>query len=222
MSDNTTATLRQRTPDQLSRHKDVAKRLQKVSRQFHGHGQIGEAFQELVKAGSNAKWLERTILNLPRYPLYHQRNRFGYAEQRRLKYVISKIRSVADDLARMRALLALLSFRAKDRPYFAPELPEFFRQIADWLQASKSTIDPHEISSFGPSDRIPYLIDHVTYVSGRPHYREMATLIGAAYGEHNFSEGQLKMFVRRAKAAEERRRALRGNGFSPKTASYSD
>ena len=205
MSGNNTATPRQRTPDQLSRPEDkyVVNRLQKVSRQFHSCGEIGEAFQTLVKAGCHPNWLEQKILCLARYPLYGRRTRYGYAERRRLKRTISKMRSVAEDLGQMRALFVLMTFRARNWP-IDRDIPQLFEQVADWLQVSESTVDPREISLFTASDRIPYLIDQVAHLTGRPHYPEMATLIGAAYGEPNFSEGQLKMFVRRAKATAKR------------------
>jgi hypothetical protein len=172
------------------------KRQRQLSKELHGHGPVGQAFDAVCRAGCDADWLERALLTLARYPLERGHKVYGAKDKRRLTRVIRKIESAARELQRFGTLMLLST--VKEWPAPPQELPAFLGGIAYCLRESLASPEKWaQVRQMTAADRLPYLIDVVRRSTGKPRYAHMATLIGAAYGETDFDETSLKMRISR-------------------------
>ena len=172
------------------------KRQRQLSKELHGHGPVGQAFEDVCRAGCDASWLERVLLTLARYSLERGHKTYRAEDKRRLRRVIRKIESAARELQRFGTLMILST--VKEWPAPPQELPVLLGGIAYCLR--ESLVPPQKwphLRQMTAADRLPYLVDVVRRSTGKPRYAQMATLIGAAYREPDFDETNLKMRISR-------------------------
>ena len=164
----------------------------------------GQAFEKICKAGCDEKWLESVLVKLGRYPLKRSHAVYTTEHKRRLERLIAKLESAARELEKFDRMMVLSPVDEWPAP---PEhLPTLLRGVAYCLREGASRSNKwFNLRRATAAFRVPYLIRQVARQTGRPHYAEMATLIGAAYGRPDYSESDLKMLVSRANASERRR-----------------
>jgi len=75
------------------RRKQDLERQQGLSKELHGHGYVGRAFEELCKAGCDARWLESVLLDLIEFPLGQSHATYTAKETPGASYRESGVRS---------------------------------------------------------------------------------------------------------------------------------
>jgi hypothetical protein len=83
----------------------------------------------------------------------------------------------------------------KQWPTPPDEIPGLLSRIASCLREALSRGKWKKLRNFTGSRRIPYVVEEMRRRTRRPHYKELATLIGAAYGRPDYAETNLKMCV---------------------------
>jgi hypothetical protein len=148
----------------------------------------------MCKAGCERVWLQTALLSLARYPLHPTRIKaFPIEEKRRMERVIRKLESARVDLERFDHSVFISGWP----PQSPVELEHLFAQVEDLefgLRHVAKTANPRVMTA---RDRVPYLLQVIKKATGRAHYPEMATLIGAAYNEPSFDAENLKMLDHR-------------------------
>jgi hypothetical protein len=189
---------KRRSDEECERKRQLYKKLHDSNRY------IGQAFDKVCKAGCDAKWLELVLLTVAHYPLKRSHAIYGAEDKRRLERLIAKLESAARELEKFDPMMVLSPVDEWPAP---PEhLPTLLRGVAYCLREGASRSNKwFNLRRATAAFRVPYLIRQVARQTGRPHYAEMATLIGAAYGRPDYSESDLKMLVSRANASERRR-----------------
>lgn len=175
--------------------------------QLRGRESVGRAFRVVCDAGCDAKWLERTLLSAPLFPWKRSKRRFKNSGRAQVDRIIAELECAAREL--QTHVRTLIVTGVKDWPVPPDELPSTLRGIASCLR--KAMASPRRLREITAADRVPYIINTVRKQTGRPHYAEMATLLGAAYNLPEMNEDQLKVFVRRSRA-----RSRSGNARSAK------
>jgi hypothetical protein len=193
------------------RRKQDLERQQGLSKELHGHGYVGRAFEELCKAGCDARWLESVLLDLIEFPLGQSHATYTAKEKKRLERAIANLESAAHELGEFiqQTGSLILQSTVEDWPTPPHGLPIFLRGIAYCLRESRASGSTkwRGFRRMNAAFRIPYLIDEVERRTGRAHFREMAELIRAAYGRGDFSEQDLKMLVYRSRYSSRRRQS---------------
>jgi hypothetical protein len=185
------------------RRKRQLERQKKLSTELHGHGAVGQAFQELCKAGCDEKWLEGALLGLADSSSFGRSHKvYSYKEKQLVTRAMANLDSAAADLTAFLDKTDLLFMHSSVRDWPVPllRIPVFLRGIAYCLR--KSIDDPNlpDFRLMTASFRIPHLIAEVRRRNchHRSYYEQTATLIGAACEKHHFSATDLKMLVSRS------------------------
>jgi hypothetical protein len=195
--------LGQLTESELWRKRQLRRRKE-LSNEFHGRGTVGQAFQELCNAGCDEKWLERALLSSGDYfPFGRSRRVYSHKDKKGVEHAISNLESAAADLTQFISrtdTLFMHSTAVEDWPVPLLRIPPFLRGIAYCLRECLADTHLPNFQGLNASFRLPYLINEVKRRTAghRPHYEQMATLIGAAYRKPNFSANDLKMLVSRS------------------------
>jgi len=188
LSDESTS---ERRKGQIERHK-------KLSMQLRGSGTIGQAFERLKQAGCNGKWLERSLQSLADFcPFGRSARMYSEKEKKRAVRASANLHAAASDLEEVFDKAErefLYSTAVEEWPLPLDRIPIVLRGIADCIR--KTIADPHlpRFQAFSASFSIPWIIYEIKQKTSdhRPHYEDMATLIGAAYGNRRFSADHLK------------------------------
>jgi hypothetical protein len=174
-----------------------AMRARSISRKLHARGVVGNAFKALCVAGCDQSWLETTLCSLPQYPLEYRRKAYTVEERKRLERIIANLKFVASELRNFQCGKLYLT-NVRDWPFPPETLPSIVEDLANKLEQSTTTPQKWmNLRTWTGYDRIPHLVDKVRASTGKPHYRELATLIAAAYDQPEFSEDRLKTLVAR-------------------------
>lgn len=179
-------------------------RREKLLKELHGHGTVGRAFQELCKAGCNARWLElRLSCSADFFPFGPARPDYTYREKQRVVRAIANLEAAAADLEKFLDAAGTLFMHSavKDWPVPLHRVPVSLRGIVYCLRESMDDPNLPKFIHLNASFRLPHVINEVRRRTAdhRPHYEQMATLIGAAYGKPDFSSDDLKMLVSRSR-----------------------
>src|SRR5207245_3293465 len=114
------------------RRKQDLERQQGLSKELHGHGYVGRAFEELCKAGCDARWLESVLLNLIEFPLGQSHATYTAKEKKRLERAIANLESAAHELGELIQQTGALSLQStvqhRPTPPHAP--PILLRALA--------------------------------------------------------------------------------------------
>jgi hypothetical protein len=173
-------------------------RYRRLHEKLHGAGPVGQAFKRLCNAGCDAAWLERTVCSLYHYPQTQKWRAFNASDRRRLQRIAGNLEHVGRDLARFQSMI-LLS-RITEWPVPQGEVASIVEGIGYCLK-QVTTSPTSGLTIATARFRILHVIAQIKRSTGRPHYADMATLIGAAYGRPDYSEGELKMLVARTRTA---------------------
>jgi hypothetical protein len=133
-------------------------------------------------------------------------------DERKLRRMVKNLDRIAKELTDMNVLIMVTTVR---RPRTMLPLSEMGRRISSISnQIRKAVRNPkwREFKTLTSSHRLPYFVEQVKRITGKPHYSDLAILIGAAYRELDFSEDDLKGYVRRAQS---RRKSSPGNSNQP-------
>lgn len=175
-------------------HRDSARRRQ-LHKQLHGAGYVGQAFRKLCDAGCDGAWLEHRLLSLHNFPLTRKRRKFNASDKRQLRRIAQGLEHAGRELAKFDLMILLSTIT--DWPVPRQEVASIVEGIGYCLGQVAASRSWEGLTIATGSFRIPYVIEQIKHFTGRPHYAEMATLIGAAYGRPDYSEGELKMLVLR-------------------------
>lgn len=167
---------------------------QAFSAELNGSGIVGQAFQTMCQKGCDPVFLESRLMGLR---IYAQRPKKHYnaTDRRKLNGIVLKLQQCADDARRFVPMMVFSSIR--DWAIDPLEVPIRFAKLAQQLEeASKQ---PSIVGDRNPSigERVAELVNEVSLQVGRPHYKEMTDLVGAALRKPFFSEDDLKMMVQR-------------------------
>jgi len=179
-------------------------RQRRLAKELHGKGAVGQAFQELCKAGCDGKWLEQQLFFLAEHaPLGRSRKECSFKEKQLVARAASNLDSAAADLDKVLDNIPtlLLDSTVKEWPVPVQRTQVVLRGIAYCLR--KSMTDSHLVNrrSLTATLRLPWLLSEIKRFTSdhRPHYAHMAAVIGAAYGKPNFSKDSLKTLVSRSR-----------------------
>lgn len=177
------------------------KRGSALSAQLDGNGPVGEAFRKVSRAGCNAGDLKRWLLKLQSelhiHPLERQRSYFPIERRRKLERIAADLEFAAAELGGEANfwIFALGDLRGDILgPTPALQVIELVRKLA---RVIKNAIPHLNVTTITASEPIIAIIEEVRRRTGRPHYAQMATSIGAACAKPLFSEGDLKMLIAR-------------------------
>jgi len=178
-------------------------RNRQLREELDGTGCVGQAFKRLCDAGCDAVWLEHTLFSLQNLPLKRKRKAFNASDRKQLRRIAQNLEYAGRELNRFRAIM--LTSKIQDWPVPVEELPSIVEGIGYCLKRAVESRNWNGLVVATASFRLPYMIAEVKHSTGRPHYAEMATLIGAAYGRPDYSEGELKMLLARTRNARRRK-----------------
>jgi hypothetical protein len=164
-------------------------------KQLHGKGPIGDAFRSLREAGCDPAFLERALCKTYLYPWSRSKKCVTNIERKRVERVIANLEADARELQEHPRILLLSGM--VDWPMPPLDAPLMLRGIASCLREALHSLSGRQLKSATAALKIPWIIRQVKAQTGRPHYAQMATLLGAAYNRPQFSEEHLKMHVRR-------------------------
>lgn len=173
--------------------RDLAARL-------HGHGPVAEAFKKVTQAGCKADDLECWLLKLQAYPLKRERSYFPIQRRRKLERIATDLDHAAAELGSEAGIwvFALGDLRGNILGSTRPvEAVALLRRVAHIARNAIQNL--RNVTTTTASLPIAAIVKEVTRRTGRPHYAQMATLIGAACGRPQFSEDDLKMLISRRK-----------------------
>lgn len=185
--------------------KDERKRRKKLREELHGSGPVALAFERVCKAGCAAEWLENELVPVgSRFPFRRTRAMLPAATRRKFGQIIRGLEVTSDRLSKIldQPGMSLIFLKVEEKEWPTPwhELPSVLRKMATNLRTSLSSPIWRPRRFGNPARfRIPYLIEQIRQATGRPHYADMATLLGAAYDRTPYSEQDLKMLVSRAR-----------------------
>lgn len=180
---------------------------------LRGAGFVGQAFQRLCNAGCEKHWLEREILLLRLLPFESPRKPYTAEDERKLQRLIKKLDRIAKELSDIEALIMVKTVRRPRTMLPLAKMGQRVTSIANQIREGVENPKWRGFKTFTGPLAWPDLVEQVKQFTGRSHYRDLATLIGAAYGERSFSEDDLKSYVRRAQL---RRKGSQGNHASGK------
>lgn len=195
--------------DPVERFAKEQQRQLRLKESLNGPGPVGDAFRGLCAAGCDSGWLEDQLIRLRLCPLRRSRKAIRPKDLRRVRRLIANLEKLSRELP---GLYALIFLGPKvDWPIDPQDVPGLLSGFAACLRKSLEVGRKwQQLRELTAASQLPWLVEQVRACTGRPHYGELATLIGAAYDEPEFSEPQLKMFMARNK------RKRRGNVSLPK------
>jgi hypothetical protein len=167
----------------------------RLSTKLHGRGPVGQAFRELCNAGCTPEWLENALLSTRRYVLKRSTKSFRIQERRRVERIVRDLDSAARELKDFTKMMFFGG--VEDWPVPPHDVPTVLAGLAYCLRECMTSPIGTNLKEATASFRLPYLVSEIRRQTGRPHYAQMATLLGAVYGRPEFSEADLKMFVAR-------------------------
>jgi hypothetical protein len=182
--------IRLKSEEHARAYRNLHRRLHDLSKE------VGQAFHELCEAGCKAESLEATLQGLRIFPVQLGRTKklLNCKTRGCVSGAAANLDSAARKLERSQSLILSLWNKSGDWPVPAHELVKVVRGIAMCLR--KGLEKPNEAFHATARDHVPFVIDEIVRETGRPHYKQMAVLIGAAYGGR-YPEADLKMLVSR-------------------------
>lgn len=166
----------------------------RLGNQLHGTDYVAFAFNLVCKAGCDPKQLEGRLVGLANYNKRPQKH-FSVEKIRTLNGIIKKLSDCAEDL---REFVPLMVFSArKEWPIPPLDVPDSLSNLAIGLREASRAEFIKQFKNPSVTQRVSDLVGYVTAMTRKPHYSEMATLIGAALEREGLSEDDVKMMVRR-------------------------
>jgi hypothetical protein len=181
--------LRKRGPSPSEREAALKKRLR-------GDDYVGDAFRALLKKGIAEEWLEFRILDLLFHPMRRTRKRHPAADKRKLLRIVGDLEKAGRELRNFDMLFGFAD--AQQWPVPAHEVPLIVGGIGFCLRQAMQAPGWDGSSDAQVWVMINYIVIGARFQTGRCHYEHLATLVGAAIGNPEFSAEQLKMGIRRS------------------------
>jgi|SRR5690348_17067727 len=178
----------------------------RFAKAIYGKGFVADAFRRLCAKGCDPKHLQTNLLKLSRLPQGKLPKLYNAKDLLKLQAIAAKVKKAADELEPFEDLLMRESFGGRnflrefldwERPI---QIPSTLRQVSDRLNQCSDWAKSSPYTYPNVYERIPVVVDYVRTTTGRPHYEEMATLIGAALLDPKFNLEQLKMICERRKS----------------------
>jgi hypothetical protein len=175
-----------------------------LAARLDGKGTVGEAFRKVSRAGCNASDLKRWLLKLQSelqmYSYERQRSHFTVDRRKKLERIAADLEYAAKELGGEAGIwIFLLGDLRGDimGPTPAREALDLVRKLA--LVTRKAIPSLGGVATITASLPITAIVGEVRRRTGRPHYPQMAILIGSACGLSDFGEEHLKMLIARRK-----------------------
>ena len=184
-----------------------------LTTQLHGTGFVGQAFHKIVKAARDRevfehdleRWLTKLESESYIYPLGRTTSLFPAERRRKLERVAADLENAAAELGRGGGFWILSWGSSRDvlgcnTALEMRQTLDALRKLAQIVRNANSTLGDSTsgtVKRMGASWPITAIVSEVRRRTGKPHYSQLATLIGAAYRKPNFAESDLKMLVTR-------------------------
>jgi|HubBroStandDraft_6_1064221.scaffolds.fasta_scaffold186025_2 hypothetical protein len=164
---------------------------QHLHTELRGSGQVGRAFRVLVEAGCDPELLEHRLLMLRTvYPYERWKKAYSHKEHRANETAARKLVSAIDDLSK--------TAHADLMGAFSNISLKEIRSASDRLRAHAIRMKAAPGRTAVAADAIPGLVKQVRqWTGGRPYFKQLASVIGAAYGKKAYSADDLKVFDHR-------------------------
>ncbi len=165
---------------------------------LHGNGPVAKAFEKVTQGGCKANDLKCWLLKLQAYPLKRERSYFPVQRRRKLERIAADLDHAAAELGSEAGvwIFALGDLRGNILGSTKPvEALASLRAVARITRIAIQNL--RNVTTTTASRPITAIVKEISHRTGRPHYAQMATLIGAACGRPQFSEGELKMLISR-------------------------
>ena len=152
---------------------------------LHGKGVLGSAFRKLVEKGCDERWLERCIVDdRHAHPWRSSRNPLGRRELNELLGTVQILRRQAGKIEPFLPLLiGRVALHDPDVAGRLAEAPTVLRKLAKELKFAHEKSEGRHAFELVASKVIPDVIGEVRKATGSPHFSEIATLYGGAYGK---------------------------------------
>jgi len=176
-----------------------------LSAQLHGNGPIGQAFQKLTQAGCDAGdleyWLTKIQSQLQIHPPKRSRSHFSVERRRKLGRIAAHLEYAAAELGSEAGMwiFTLGDLQGDILGIMRPlEALAVLRQVARITRNAIGSLG--KVMTITASVPIAGIVEEVRRRTGRPHYEQMATLLGAACSRPQFSADDLKMLISRCQS----------------------
>jgi len=179
----------------VERMKADRARKRRLAKRLRSSDSVGTAFKKLCKAGCDRRWLMRHMIGAQAYPWARSQRMYTRAHEKRLQRIIARLGEAGRELQEFVPLMILGDVH--DWPVDPPDIPSRLQGIAYCLSEALKSSRWKRLRSMSAPSRILYLIERVREQTGKPHYREMGILLGAAYGGAAIDEAILKMSTKR-------------------------
>jgi len=170
-------------------------------------GLVGQSFERLVQHGCDAELLFKALAVVAILPWGRSEKPITARARKQIEVVVADLAAASETLERYRHAM-MFCRKGGEWPIPPHELPRKLRDISNCLQ--QWIAEPSRAKSYTAAQYVPQLVSDMIRKTGKPHYRELATLLSAAYSEV-ISEPQLKALISRYKAS-----IRRGNVRRPK------
>jgi len=165
-----------------------------LRKELQGSGITGEAFKQVCNAGYDREELEKDVLHTSSLDFERSKQMYTAKDAKRVQALAEKIAQAGEELMDV----------GTEFPMLAPVYPRLrtdafmLLAIGETLRAAGRNPKLRGFMSLTATQWLPHFLSKVEERTGRPHFAEMATLIGAAFGQPEFSEEDLKMRVHRS------------------------
>ena len=161
---------------------------QRIFEQLYSEGPVGRAFKKICNAGVEPAILERSLMSLTGYAMTRRHPTWPTRELQRLDRIGRTLSTMSIQLE---PFLLLMSFRP-DWPIKPLQVPAVLKDLSVCIRATAVSKFAKKWPVLTAYTEIPRVVFLVRKVTGRPHFAELATLIGAIYKMPSLSAANLK------------------------------